>query len=117
MSRVDASDLDQLLFDVLEEFTNMATRARHMASAVSLFEAILDLDVESLSRQDRRQWRRRMEEAYRDENMEMLSESREFVQEHIVELSDSVARLREFLEELDADAMDVDPMLLTLRKF
>ena len=61
MSRVDPSDLDQLLFDVLEEFTNLATRARLMASSVSLFEAMLDLDVESLSLQDRRQWRRRLD--------------------------------------------------------
>ena len=49
--------------------------------------------------------------------MELLQASREFVQEHILELSESVVQLREFLEELDADAMDVDPMLVTLRKF
>ena len=117
MSRVDVSDLDQLLFEVLEEFSSTATRARHIASAVSAFEAMLDLDVESLTRQDRRQWRRRSEEVFSDESMETLQGSREFVQEHIMELSALVARLREFLEALDADAMDVDPMLLTLRKF
>ena len=87
------------------------------ASSVSLFEAMLDLDLESLSLQDRRQWRRRLEEAYKDENMELLQASREFVQEHILELSESVVQLWEFLEELNVDAMDVDPVLVTLRKF
>ena len=117
MSEFDASELEQLLFDILHGFSNVTLNARFIASIVTAFDSAVDLDVESLDRQERRQWRLRFEKAFSDEQMELFRTQRDAVQEQMLELSDAMTQLQDSLEKLDAAAMEVDPLLITFRKF